>query len=478
METPIYSALKQYAGLDILRLHMPGHAGIGFNQQEFKALAALDLTEIRGMDDLHLPTGIIKESQQLMAEIFGSAKSFFLVNGATSGIHALLLALAAEGSKILLPRNAHRSFYGGMVLSGAMPVYIPVQRDPYLDIALAVTAQDVEKLLHSNPDIAAVFLCSPSYYGTTCDISTISRITHDHHKRLLIDEAHGAHFYFSNLFPRSALRAGADGVVNGLHKTMPVFTQGAALNLAPDLADDLRIDRAVSLLTTTSPSYPIMASIELACQFMKEKGEKLLNKAYQLSSAYRLKINSIPGLKVWEEELQDVAGVVELDPLKVLVSVKGTALTGYQFAAILRENYRIQVELADNNLILAMFTLFHEANAWEIFYQALKSIAASYPGSGEKSSKISLIPPLPKVVLSPRQAFKGRCRRVALTEAANQVAGEMIAPYPPGIPCLLPGELISQEMVDYLSYLAQSGASVQGPEDHSLQFINVIADSG
>jgi len=471
--TPIYTALQQYAGKDFLRLHMPGHIGKGIKQQELCRLAALDLTEIPGLDDLHLPTGVIKESQELLARAFGAAKSYFLVNGATSGVHALFLALNKEGEKVLLPRNAHRSFYGGLVLSGAVPVYLPVQVETDLGVALSVTAEDVNSLLISNPDVNNVFISSPSYYGTGCDIAAIAAITSGYNKLLLVDEAHGAHFAFSPLYPKTALESGADAVVNGLHKTLPVFNQGACLHLSARLADDLRMAKTLSLLTTTSPSYPILASIELARILMEESGESLLEESYQLSTEYRRKINTIAGLSCCEQELQAVNGVMGLDPLKILVSLRGSALNGYQFGALLRERYGVQVELEDHNFILAMFTIFHDRNDWEKFYHALQAIAATYPGRERTKPRVEL-PPLPPMLLTPRQAFMASSLKVPVKEALNRIAAEMIAIYPPGIPCLLPGELINQEMLDYITYLGKNGTRIQGPQDPSLQYINVI----
>lgn len=470
--TPIYTALQQYAGKGFLRLHMPGHVGKGINQEELGRLTALDLTEIPGLDDLHLPTGVIKESQELLAGAFGAAKSYFLVNGATSGIHTLFLALNQDGNKVLLPRNAHRSFYGGLVLSGAVPVYIPVQVESELGIALAVTAEDVNRLLISNADVNNIFISSPSYYGTGCDIAGIAAITSRHNKLLLVDEAHGAHFAFNPFYPRPALESGADAAVNGLHKTLPVLNQGACLHLSARLAGDLRIEKTLSLLTTTSPSYPILASIELARWFMEKNGESLLEKSYQLSREYRQKINAITGLSCCEQELQAVNGVTGLDPLKILVSVRASALNGYQLAALLRERYGIQVELEDHNFILAMFSIFHDRNDWEEFYQALQAITAAYPGERRTRTTVEL-PPTPLMLLTPRQAFMASCHPVPVKDALNRVAAEMIAVYPPGIPCILPGELINQEMLDYIIYLRKSGVRIQGPQDPSLQYINV-----
>ena len=471
--TPIYTALQEYAIKDYLRLHMPGHIGKGIKQEELRHLAALDLTEIPGLDDLHLPTGVIKRSQELLAGAFGAAKSYFLVNGATSGIHALFLALNQDGNKVLLPRNAHRSFFGGLVLSGATPIYIPVQVEPKLGITLAITAEDVNRLLSLNPDVHNVFISNPSYYGTGCDIAAIASITSSYNKLLLVDEAHGAHFAFSPLYPKTALESGADGVVNGLHKTLPVFNQGACLHLSANLAGNSRIAKTLSLLTTTSPSYPILASIDLARQFMEESGESLLEKAYQLSWEYRQKINTLTGLSCCEQELQGISGVIGLDPLKIMVSVRASALNGYQLATLLRERYGIQVELEDYNFIMAMFSIFHDRNDWEEFYHALQAISAAYPGERRTWTTVEL-PPIPLMLRTPRQAFMASCHQVPVKDALNRVAAEMIAVYPPGIPCILPGELINQEMLDYIIYLGKSDVRIQGPQDPSLQYINVI----
>ncbi|HEX3011768.1 MAG TPA: aminotransferase class I/II-fold pyridoxal phosphate-dependent enzyme, partial [Syntrophomonadaceae bacterium] len=275
--TPIYNRLKQYAADNILRLHMPGHIGRALSVQELKDIASIDVTEVPGLDDLHVPRDIIEQSRGLLARAFGAGESYFLVNGATSGIQTLFLALTAEGEKVLVPRNAHRSFFGGMVLSGAMPVYLPVQTMDEPGIALAVTYNDVKNLLDQSSK--AVFLVSPSYYGTTCDLERIAGLVHASGKLLLVDEAHGAHFGFSPDLPPTALQCGADAVVNGLHKTLPVLNQGAGLHLASSLKGNQAIRNACSLLTTTSPSYPIMASIELGRALMEEKGEYLLSQA-------------------------------------------------------------------------------------------------------------------------------------------------------------------------------------------------------
>jgi arginine decarboxylase len=469
--TPIYTALQQYAQNNILRLHMPGHIGRAITAQELQGIAPIDVTEVPGLDDLHLPQEIIAESRRLLADAFGAAESYFLVNGATSGIQALFLALTSPGEKVLLPRNAHRSFFGGLALSGAWPVYIPVQTMPEPGIALAVTVEDVKSLLQQCDK--AVFLVSPSYYGAACDLSAIADVVHEQDRLLLVDEAHGAHFSFSSLLPPSAIESGADAAVNGLHKTWPVLNQGACLHLAPSLKGHQGIKNAVSMLTTTSPSYPLLASIELAREMMEGQGEALLGQALGYGAEFKQKMQGLPAFKYYNEEIQKMPGVKGMDGLKVVIGVENTGLTGYEVAAILRQQHHIQVEMAETGCILAMFSLFHQREDWDYFYHALQQIATTIKATPARLKRIEL-PPYPNVVLSPRQAFNTPVQRLPRQECRGKLAGEMVAAYPPGVPCLLPGELITETVLDYLDYLQKSASRVQGPQDSSLQYLNVL----
>lgn len=474
---PIYDAMLKYLAENNLRLHMPGHiGGRGFAIPELQMLAALDLTEVPGLDDLHAPEAAIAQARQRLALAYGAVQSYFLVNGATSGIHALFLSLPAE-TTVLVPRNAHRSFFGGMVISGARPVYIPVQVHPEQGSAMAVAGDDVKRLLGSNPEVDTVFVTSPSYYGTTCNIAEISRICQQNNKKLYVDEAHGGHFPFHPAYPRPALRGGADAVVNGLHKTLPVLNQGACLHLSDSVMNRDQIDKSCSLLTTTSPSYPILASIDLARQLMQDQGEQLLDGALLLAEACRKKINDIAGLHCYtEHEMCQTSGVEQLDPLKILVSVRELTIDGYETARILREQYNIQVEAEDTGSVLAMMSLFHRASDGEKFCYALQQIAAAY-GGGKKTPESMEKPPEPEMILTPRQAFYANKQRVPLSQSAGMIAGEMVAAYPPGIPCLLPGELISREIYDYLCYLKNSPARLQGPSQADLKTLLVVNET-
>lgn len=459
-----------------LRLHMPGHSGgKGFREEELKAVGALDLSEVPGLDDLHLPLQAIKSARLLLADAFGAGQSLFLLNGATSGIHALFLSLLPAGTKVIIPRNAHRSFFGGMVLSGAWPVYLPCCLDPGTGIALAVSNEDLSRLLQQNSELEGAFLTSPSYYGTSCELDKISAVLKEKNKLLLVDEAHGGHFPFHPAYPRPALQSGADAVVNGLHKTLPVLNQGACLHLATDFGEWEQVFTAWSLLTTTSPSYPIMASIDLARQLMVEEGFSLLERAWHLSRNFKSRINQIKGLHCFEEEeLKTLPGVSGVDPLKVLISTQELSIDGLAVAKLLRQKYRIQLELAAPGIILAMMSIFHEEDDWERLYRALEELAWDYRAKRPASLAEVEIPPPPGLILSPREAYQAAKKPLPLEECGGAIAGEVIAAYPPGIPCLLPGELIDETMLDYLRYLKKSGLRLQGTQDPDLNYVRII----
>lgn len=474
-KTPIYSALCKYAEENNLRLHMPGHAGGRSMPVELQVLAQLDVTEIPGLDDLHLPQGVIEESRRLLAQAFSAEESFFLVNGASSGIHALIMSTAGEGERILLPRNAHRSFYGGLVLSGAVPVYMPCTIAPELGVVLTLESHEVENALSSHPEAAAVFVTNPSYYGSCSDLPAMIEAASRWGKDVMVDEAHGGHFPFHAAYPASALQQGAAAAVNGLHKNWPVLNQGACLSIHKKFKQREKLRQAVSLLTTTSPSYPILASIETARCFMEEEAGAFLEQALNFSREYKAKINTVKGLRCYDDELlNNSGGTAAFDPLKLLISTRELSLNGVQFAALLRDHYQVQVELAHNDLILAMFSLLHQRSDWERFYLAVKQIAAQHPGLGKTAAKCEL-PPSGLVRLSPRQAFKAETCSIPLEASRGMIAGEMIAAYPPGIPCLLPGEEISGEVLDYLICLRTDQIPVHGPADQLLKTIQVIA---
>ncbi|MEN6389599.1 MAG: aminotransferase class I/II-fold pyridoxal phosphate-dependent enzyme [Syntrophomonas sp.] len=477
LTAPFWSSLLKYRGEDNLRLHMPGHVGGRGLPEAYLSLAELDLTEVPGIDDLHQPRSDIKEALLLMARAYRAGESFFLVNGATSGIHALFMSLPGENPQVLVPRNAHRSLWGGMVLSGAVPRYLSGGYDVQTGIPLALDPDIIGTELEADPQIRAVFLTSPSYFGTSLNIAEMASLAHQRGAVLLVDEAHGAHFAFHPAYPRPALSQGADAAVNGLHKTLPVLNQGACLHIGREYKYRDQLAAALSLITTTSPSFPLLASMDLARQFMQAKGYEHLEKAHQTALKYRAMMDKIPGMRVVTPSGKNDRYAAGQDPLKVTLHIAGIGLNSPQMADVLRREYHIQPELAQPGLIMFMFSLFHREDEWERLYLALAAIAAKYGGAAGEPEIIPP-PPMPRMVLSPRQAFWQERRRVKLKDSLGLLSAEMAAPYPPGIPCLLPGELIDAETLEYLWYIKQRGLYTQGPHDPALDYIMVLDETG
>ncbi len=473
---PIYTAVQKYTEEMGLRLHMPGHGGgFGFDDAAWRQIAMFDVTEVPGTGDLHVMEGDMEAARMLLAQAYGAQESLFLVNGASSGIHTLFLSLN-PGSKVLVPRNAHRSFFSGLVLSGLDPVYIPGKINYYYGFTMSIQSSDIMALLRRHSDVQAVFITSPNYFGINCDVEGICQGVSSLNENTLVfvDEAHGGHFPFHPEYPAPALRSGADAAVNGLHKTLPVLNQGACMHLQDKKFFYDRVLPAWSMITTSSPSYPILVSIDAARCLMMTEGEEILDKARQLSQCYKSKIGEIEGLSVFtEEDLSSIPGPLELDPLKILIGTRDLALRGEELMSVLRREYAIQVELAGSNYILAMMSMFHQPGEWERFYLALKAIAARYRG-GSRAKPCIRIPPQPNLILTPRKAYFSSGIEVDFSDCRGKIAGEMIAPYPPGIPCLLPGELISEEVYEYLQYLKDEKVSLQGPGDRYLNRIKII----
>ena len=474
MNIPIYDALRAYYQEKNVLLHMPGHkGGAGFTLPEFRAVGAMDFTEVPGLDDLHDAQGVLWEAQKLAAEAWGAEKSLFLVNGATSGIHSLLLAIG-EGSQVLLPRNAHRSFLGGLILSGGRPEFVECEMDPTLGVAISVRPEKIRAKLQSCGAIKGAFLVSPTYYGTVNEMRCIAEMLDERGIPLMVDEAHGAHLVFHPDYPDSALQEGAQAVVHGLHKTMPVLTQTGILHLAAGFPWKDKVQVGYDLLTSTSPSYPLMASIDIGRAMMQEHGRELLEQAKVRAEWCRQKINLIPGFHSRSHEFLEIEGVAGYDLLKVLVEITDLDLDGYQLSHLLRNSYGIQVELSGENHILALFSPVNAEEDWSALTFALQAVSRQLSHRPRKGNNCVGIPPIPPLAITPRESFLSPHKTVMIKESKGMISAEMVAAYPPGIPCLIPGEIITDEVLEYLIYLKLRGTPVHGLRDRSLQSIQVV----
>ncbi|NLG87241.1 MAG: aminotransferase class I/II-fold pyridoxal phosphate-dependent enzyme [Firmicutes bacterium] len=477
---PLAEALERYVQKQVVRFHMPGHkggSGISSLAENIlgKRLFELDITGVMGMDDLLQPTGVIKAAEDLLAQAFGADESFFLINGTSSGLQALILSVCATGDTILVPRNMHKSMVAGVILSGAKPVFLSPEVNEEFGIALGVTPVTVQAALETHPEAKATLLINPTYYGTVCDLSTLAQIIHNHQQPLLVDEAHGPHFYFHNSLPSGALTQGADACAQGAHKTLCSLTQSSWLHVRGSWVDRERLRATLAVLLSTSASYPLLASLDLARRQMVLEGQSILDRTIELAHKLRCGLKSLPGLTVFDKELCSSAAAVDLDPTKVTVNVRRLGLTGQQVEQYLRYEHNIQVELSDLYNVLFMVGPGNDDNDVEALLVGFNQLVARY-----REKKLVLpattLPPLPRQIMTPREAFFAAAESVPLTDSLGRVSTETITCYPPGIPILCPGEEITAEIVDYIAIMINEGYQVQGPRDGGLTRLRVVRD--
>lgn len=478
-ETPLFDALMEYVDRETIPFHVPGHKkGIGMDE-EFKNFIGenpfkIDVTVFKLVDSLHHPTGPIKKAQQLAADAYGSDAAFFSIHGTSGAIQAMIMSVVSAGDKIIIPRNVHKSITAGIILSGAIPVYMQPALDKNVGIAHGVTPETVEKTLKENPDAKAVLIINPTYYGVATDIKKIADIVHSYDIPLVVDEAHGPHLGFNDKLPMSAMQAGADICSQSTHKIIGALTQCSLLQVRSERIDINRVQQVLSLLQTTSPSYILMASLDCARRQIALHGEELLSSTIELCDYAREQINSIPGFYCFGKEILGNEGVFALDPTKITITCRDLGITGYDLDMILSNKYHIQLELSDLYNVLAVGSFGDTKSSIDTLLKALREISDEYYGKGNKKSDFIDIPSIPTQVKIPREAFNSVKTPVLLKDSIGMVSGEFLMAYPPGIPILCPGEEITQEIVDYVQTLKETGLYVQGTEDPEVEYIKIV----
>lgn len=478
-ETPLFDALKEYVDRDTLPFHVPGHKnGVGIDK-EFKNFIGenpfkIDVTVFKLVDSLHHPTGPIKKAQELVADAYESHASFFSIHGTSGAIQAMILAVVNDGDKIIVPRNVHKSVTSGIILSGAVPVFMEPEIDKKLGIAHGVTPETVEKTLKENPDAKAVLIINPTYYGVATDIKKIADIVHSYDIPLIVDEAHGPHLAFSEKLPMSALKAGADICAQSTHKIIGSLTQGSLLHVKSKYVDPKRVQQILNLMQTTSPSYIIMASLDCARRQIALEGKDLLQKTIELCKYTRDEINKIPGFYCFGEEVLGKPGSYSFDPTKLTISSRELGITGFELDMILADKYHIQMELSDFYNVLAVGSFGDTKEGMDRLLSALKEISNDYYGKKEPVQDFLDIPAIPTKILNPREAFYSDKISIPLNESIGKISGEFLLAYPPGIPVLCPGEEITQEVVDYVHDLKRANLYVQGTEDLTVENIKIV----
>ena len=478
-ETPLFDALMEYVNRDTIPFHVPGHKkGIGMDE-EFKNFMGvnpfkIDVTVFKLVDSLHHPTGAIKKAQELAADAYGSDAAFFSIHGTSGAIQAMIMSVVNEGDTIIIPRNVHKSVTAGIILSGAKPVYMQPELDKKLGIAHGVTPSTVEKALKEHPEAKAVLIINPTYYGVATDIKNIADIVHSHNIPLIVDEAHGPHLGFNKNLPISAIKAGADICAQSTHKIIGALTQCSLLQVKSKYIDINRVHQVLSLLQTTSPSYILMASLDCARRQIALNGNELLDKAIELSNYVRKEINKIPGFYCFGEEILNTPGVFALDPTKITITCRDLGITGYDLDMILSNKYHIQMELSDLYNVLAVGSFGDTKEAMDKLIEALKEISHEFLGKSDSKPDFLDIPKIPELKLSPRIAFNSNKVSLPLNESINHISSEFLMAYPPGIPVLCPGEIITEEIINYVEDLKRVGLYVQGTEDPKVENIKVV----
>lgn len=480
-DTPLFSGLVKHAKKNPVQFHIPGHKKGRGADPEFKDFIgenalSIDLINIGPLDDLHAPKGIIKQAQDLAAEAFGADHTFFSVQGTSGAIMAMIMTVCGPGDKIIVPRNIHKSVMSAVIFSGAIPIFIHPVVDERLGISHGITTDAVAKALKQNPDAKGVLVINPTYFGIAADLKKIVEIAHSYNVPVLVDEAHGVHIHFHDELPLSAMQAGADMSATSVHKLGGSMTQSSILNVKEGLVSYKRVQAVLSMLTTTSTSYLLLASLDVARKQLATRGRELIDRTIKLAEAIRRQVNEIDHLYCASEEILGTKATYDYDPTKLIISVKELGMNGYDAEKWLRENYNIEVELSDLYNILCLVTPGDTEAEGQILVEALRDLAGNRIINVEKAERPVLLPEIPLLALTPRDAFYAETELIPFDESEGRIIAEFIMVYPPGIPIFIPGEIVTLENLHYIKKNIEVGLPVQGPENFDARKLRVIKE--
>ena len=466
--------MRRYSNDNALAFHTPGHKqGLGAHELLKELITSEGLRRevslMEELDDLHTPQTYIKSAQNLAAKLWCADEAFFMVNGTTSAVQAMIMSTLNPGDLVFVTRNAHRCVINGLILAGARPVYLMPEFDEEFNIALNLTVETVASAIEKYPQAKALIIVSPNYYGIASNLNEIAKLLHKHNMLLLVDEAHGAHLRFSDKLPASAIEAGADLAAQSTHKLLGSLTQTSMLLVKSKLVDVERVKRVASLLQTTSPNYLLLASLDIARLQMQESGAELIERAIKLSQMLRSEIKNFDDLKTL-----DYIDGFDLDLTKVTVNVSELGLTGMEAEKILRYEYKIQCELSDLQNLLFLITYADNDYTVNKLNEALKKLSVNVSKKNMQKKYTELKLPETELILSPRESFYAQTNTIDLNHSVNKICAEEITFYPPGIPILCPGELITAEIVELIQYNKKLGIKIIGAEDKHLNTIKII----
>lgn len=476
-DAPIYEALEQFRRMRIVPFDVPGHKR-GRGNPELSELLGdrcvnIDVNSMKPLDNLCHPVSVIKAAEELAAEAFGAAHAFLMVGGTTSAVQSMALACCKKGDKIIMPRNVHRSIINALVLCGARPVYVNPDVDRHLGISLGMKVEQVEQAIRDNPDAVAVFVNNPTYYGICSDLRTIVEAAHSHGMKVLVDEAHGTHFYFGENFPVTAMAAGADMASVSMHKSGGSLTQSSLLLVGKDMHPGY-VRQIINLTQTTSASYLLLSSLDISRRNLALRGREAFAKVAELAEYAREEINRIGGYYAFGDELVNRDSVYAFDPTKLSVHTLDIGLAGIEVYDILRDEYDIQIEFGDLGNMLAYLSIGDRKQEVERLVSALADIKRRYQKDKTGMLSQEYIPP--RVVMTPQESFYAPKEQLPIQEAEGRICSEFVMCYPPGIPILAPGEEITDEIIEYILYAKEKGCSMTGPEDEKIEKLNVVTE--
>ena len=475
-QTPVADALKAYKEKRVVPFDVPGHKqGKGSPElTDFLGMQCMsvDVNSMRPLDNLSHPTTVIKQAEELAAQAFGADRAFFLVNGTTSSVQAMIMSACREGDKIIMPRNVHRSAINALILCGAVPVYVNPGIHPTLGISLGMTPQDIEDAIQAHPDAKAVFVNNPTYYGVCSDLKHIINAAHKHDMLVLADEAHGTHFYFRDDLPAAAMHLGADMAAISMHKTGGSLTQSSLLLINTQRVDADHVRITINLTQTTSASYLLLSSLDIARCGLALSGFDMFGKVLELADYARREINNIGGYYAFGSEITKHPAIHDFDRTKLSVHTLPLGLAGIEVYDILRDEYDIQIEFGDMAGFLAIISVGDSPLAIERLVAALTQIERRKSRNGADLMDHEYISPIVKA--SPKQAYYGKRECIPVTESEGRICAEFVTCYPPGIPVIAPGEMLTSEIIEYIRYAKEKGALVTGAQDMDIKCINVL----
>ncbi len=476
-KAPIYEALERFRKMRVVPFDVPGHKHGRGNPELVELLGkqcvSIDVNSMKPLDNLCHPVFVIREAEELAAEAFGASHAFLMVGGTTSSVQSMILSTCKQGDKIILPRNVHRSAINALVLCGAKPIYVNPDVNHDLGIPLGMQMSEVEKAIRENPDAVAVFVNNPTYYGICSDLRSIVKLAHEYGMKVLVDEAHGTHFYFGDHLPVSAMEAGADMASVSMHKSGGSLTQSSFLLTGKDVNAGY-VRQIINLTQTTSGSYLLLSSLDISRRNLALRGEEEFKRVSALAQYAREEINKIGGYYAFGEELINGDSIYDFDKTKLSVHTLEIGLAGIEVYDILRDEYDIQIEFGDLGNILAYLSIGDRKQEVERLVSALAEVKRRY--QKDKAGMLSQEYVSPNVIMTPQESFYAPKEYLPLEDTLGRVCSEFVMCYPPGIPVLAPGEKITRDVLDYIIYAKEKGCSMTGPEDPDIEHLNVIKE--